>query len=381
MLERNRRHFLKFCGALGALPQVGLSWAADGGAPRNALVAAAWRGPNAGDTYFAGVLATDWDRKKLIIRNSAALPTRPHGLLPEADGNLLVIGVRPGAWLMRCDRNGQVMQQANLAEEESGARLNGHAVVSRGGDVIYTAETDTRTGRGRIGVRDRISLKKIDEWDSHGLEPHQLLLDEAGNLMIANGGILRTAADKKFDLHRMESSLVRLDDRRGRLLRQWTLEDRRLSLRHLAWSHWPRMDKTQLGVALQAEHDDAAARAAAPILAVLDGDDLQLPARAGDGAGYAGDIAPAYNGGFALSSNQVGRALLWHPAMPEKLTPIVELPEAYALTGWDGPNPGGGVLVSTALGLVRWHPAAKPALLPWPEKMALDNHWVLLDEA
>ena len=67
--------------------------------------------------------------------------------------------------------------------------------------------------------------------------------------------------------------------------------------------------------------------------------------------------------------------------MPEKLTPIVELPEAYALTGWDGPNPGGGVLVSTALGLVRWHPAAKPALLPWPEKMALDNHWVLLDEA
>ena len=83
-----------------------------------------------------------------------------------------------------------------------------------------------------------------------------------------------------------------------------------------------------------------------------------MPARAGDGAGYAGDIAPAYNGGFALSSNQVGLAQLWHPAMPEKLTRIVELQEAYALTGWEGPNPGGGVLVSTALGLVRWHPSA-----------------------
>ncbi len=381
MLEMNRRHFVKFCGALGVLPQAGLSWAADADAPQNASIAAAWRGPNEGDTYYAGVLAAGWDRKKLSIRHAVALPTRPHGLLPEADGSLLVIGVRPGTWLMRCDGKGQVMQQVNLAEEKSGARLNGHAIVSRRGDVVYTTETDTRSGRGRIGVRDRISLKKIDEWDSHGLEPHQLLLDAAGNLMIANGGLLRTATDKKFDLHRMESSLVRLDARRGQLLRQWTLEDRRLSLRHLAWSHWPRMDKTYLGIAMQAEHDDPAARAAAPILAVLDGDELRLPARSADGAGYAGDIAPAYNGGFALSSNQVGRALLWHPSVPEKLTPIVELQEAYALTGWDGPNPGGGVLVSTALGLVRWHPAAKPALLPWPEKMALDNHWVLLDEA
>jgi hypothetical protein len=45
---------------------------------------------------------------------------------------------------------------------------------------------------------------------------------------------------------------------------------------------------------------------AAPILAVLKGDELSIPTRISDGAGYAGDIAPAYNGGFALSSNQVG---------------------------------------------------------------------------
>jgi hypothetical protein len=61
--------------------------------------------------------------------------------------------------------------------------------------------------------------------------------------------------------------------------------------------------------------------------------------------------------------------------------PIVELQEAYALTTWEGPSPGGGVLVATALGLVRWHPSAKPALLPWPQKMALDNHWVLIGQA
>ena len=35
---------------------------------------------------------------------------------------------------------------------------------------------------------------------------------------------------------------------------------------------------------------------------------------------------------------------------------------------------------ATALGLGRWHPRAPPMLLPWPQPMALDNHWVLLGE-
>lgn len=271
------------------------------------------------------MLAADWQRKKLEIRHAVALPTRPHGLLPEADGSLLVLGVRPGAWLLRCDDKGRVMQQIGLADETSSARLNGHVVASERGDVLYTSETDSKTGAGKIGVRDRQTLKKLDEWASHGREPHQLLLDEDGHLVIANGGIPRTAADKKYDLQRMDSSLVRLDGRNGSLLRQWKLDDPRLSLRHLAWSHWHKVDKRFLGIAMQAEHDDPAMRAKAPILAVLDGADLLIPTRANDGVGYAGDIAPAYNGGFALSSNQAGLAQLWHPATPDRLTPIVEL--------------------------------------------------------
>ena len=254
-------------------------------------------------------------------------------------------------------------------------------VVSQGGDVLYTTETDGKIGTGRIGVRDRRTLKKLDEWASHGREPHQLLLDEDGHLMVANGGIPRTAADKKYDLHLMDSSLVRLDGKNGSLRRQWTLDDPRLSLRHLAWSRSPATGKTTLGIAMQAEHEEAAKRAAAPILAVLDGDTLSVPTRSNDGVGYAGDITAALSGGFALSSNQAGLAQLWQPAAPDRLTPIVELQEAYALTSWDGPNPGGGVLVATALGLVRWHPTAKPLLLPWPQKMALDNHWALIGQA
>jgi hypothetical protein len=51
------------------------------------------------------------------------------------------------------------------------------------------------------------------------------------------------------------------------------------------------------------------------------------------------------------------------------------------LTEWHGPGRGGGILVATAVGMGRWHPEAQPTLLPWPQPMALDNHWVLVGEA
>jgi hypothetical protein len=375
----NRRNFVKFCSAFGVLSSAGFCLAAE--APQRALIAAAWRGPGASDINYAGVLAADWEGKTLEINYALALPTRPHGIVPDADGGLLVTGVRPGTWLLRCDAKGQVTQQLNLETEKASTRLNGHAIFSSRGEVIYATETDLKSGFGKIGVYHSKTLKKLDEWSTHAHEPHQLLLDAEDNIVVANGGILRTADDKKYNLHQMDSSLVRLDGKTGKLMRQWTLNDSRLSLRHLAWSHWSAGDKRFLGVAMQAEHDEASKRAAAPILAVLDGDELIVPSRSADGVGYAGDITAACNGGFALTNNKLGVAQLWHPATPDKLTPIVELQEAYALTGWEGPKPGGGVLVSTGLGLVRWHPAAKPAFLRWPKPMALDNHWVLLSEA
>jgi len=373
----NRRQFLIGSGALAALPRLALATSDS----RQAVLGAAWRGPNKTDAYFAGALVADWESRTLDILYAVPLPTRPHGLLAEADGGLLVVGVRPGTWLLRCDGKGDVTQQVRVDEEGSTARLGGHAIVAAKGGALYTTETDLKTGRGKIGVRDRQTLRKLAEWETHGIDPHQMLLDHEGHLIIANGGVPRTPTDKKYDLHRMDSSLVRLDAGTGKLLRRWRLDDPRLSLRHLAWSHTPADDNATLGVAIQAEHDAATARAAAPILAILDGDDLTVPIRANDGIGYAGDIAAAFNGGFALSSNQAGLTQLWHPGAPDKLTTLVKMEEAYALTTWTGPGKGGGVLIATGLGLARCHPTAKPTVLPWPKPMALDNHWVLLSEA
>lgn len=375
-----RRHFLRqFAGAAlasTALPHLALGTSADS----TLTIAAAWRGPLSSDPYFAGLLEADWVQKRLRIVSATRLPTRPHGLFVEPNGDLLVTGVRPGTWLMRVDRAGQVRQQIDVTANEGGSRLNGHVVHSADGSWVLTTETDFRHGRGQVGVRERDSLKKVGVWETHGIEPHQLLTGKNGDVYVANGGIRRTLDDKKQNLDQMDASLVRLDGQRGDLVQRWQLPDKRLSLRHLAWSPVPKRNKDYLGIALQAEHDSAAERKNAPILAVLDGDELVLPEMASPSGGYAGDIAPAFGGGFALSSNTQGLARVWHPGRQNQLSPIVELPEAYALSAWPGsPLTGGtaGVLIATAPGLVRWHPVEAPQFLPWPEPMALDNHWVL----
>lgn len=378
LLCRSTLAALGAAGALGPAPGRGLALAADA-ASTTTLIGAAWRGPKATDTHYAGVLAADWERKQLTVRYAVALPSRPHGLLPQADGGLLINCVRPGTWLLRCDGAGKVAEQITLDRGQDAVLLSGHTVPSPDGSTLYTTEINYRTGRGHIGVRDAATLRKQDEWDSGGIDPHQPVLDTQGHLLVANGGVLRNLADAKYDLHRMESALVRIDPTTGRIARRWQLDDPRLSMRHMAWSRPAHPEEPRrLGIAMQAEHDDPARRTAAPILAVLEGDQLTVPSRVNDGHGYAGDITPAYNGGFALSSNKAGLAQLWHPSMPDKLSPIVRLQEAYALTHWAGPQPGGGVLVATAPGLVRWHPSAPPAFLAWPAPMALDNHWVLM---
>ena len=63
------------------------------------------------------------------------------------------------------------------------------------------------------------------------------------------------------------------------------------------------------------------------------------------------------------------------------MRPIIELKAPYALSGWHGAQDGGGIVVATAYGLGSWHPSTPPNILPWPEAMALDNHWIVISEA
>lgn len=213
-------------------------------------------------------------------------------------------------------------------------------------------------------MRHAASLEKLDEWPTHGMDPHALVWDGQGGIVVANGGIptLPETGRLKIGLDRMDANLARLAGRDGELLGQWRLADRRLSLRHLAWNG------ALLGIALQAEHDEAEARDAAPLFARFDGQRLAVSPAPRPLGGYGGDIAPVGEGWAVGCPRANGVALYRRDGGWAGFVPLVE---ACALSaGDDGLWAGGreAALAWSAAGSVS---VSLPAL-------QLDNHWVAL---
>jgi hypothetical protein len=306
--------------------------------------------------FQVGVLAAQ--PGALAVAYALDVPTRAHGLLAEPGGTVLAVARRPGDWLLRW-RPGDIEPQTAWIEPDRA--FNGHVIASADGRLLYTTETDLETGAGLIGVRDAATLDKLAEWPTQGMDPHELLLDADGSLVVANGGIatLPETGRLKIGVERMDASLVRLDTRHGAVRGQWRLADTRLSLRHIAWGG---RDGRLLGIALQAEHDDAAQRHAAPLLALFDGKRLHTVAAPQPLAGYGGDIAWA-DGAFAVSCPRVdGMARYGADGAWQGFT---ALPEACALAAWRH-----GVWVGGRGQAI--HGADRFAL----DGLRLDNHWL-----
>ena len=334
---------------------------------------AAWRVPGAqGDRI--GILRADWPARRVAVEVEIPVPTRAHGLQRLPGGDLLAVANRPGRWLLRTDAQGRLLRRLDIADERPARTFNGHVQPDAEGRWLFTTETDPADGSGWVSLRDARTLARVAQFSSQGIDPHQLLPDSDGALLVANGGIPRDADGRKVELDRMAPSLVRLRPSDGALLGRWTLPDPRLSIRHLAWAAGP---SPHLGVALQAEHDDPGDRQAAPVLALWDGQSLQLQRRT-QAAGYAGDVAAGPAGGFVVSAQMQGRGLWWHAQADEGLVRVAELTEPCALAAWDE---GRGVLIGARRGVARWHVRRPARMLAWPQSMVPDNHWVLLPPA
>jgi hypothetical protein len=369
-----RRHTLLTLASLGAwaLAPEAAQAAAAGRAVR---FAAAWEQQG---RFHIGLLCTKKGAgQALQVHASLEVPTRAHGLCVLPGGAVLATARRPGDWLVRW-QPGQGSEPQWLWQ--TGERsFNGHVLASPDGRQFCTTETDTETGASWVAVRDARSLEKAAEWPTHGIDAHELVWDplgqrETSTLIVANGGV-PTAPETgraKRDLHAMDPSLVRLDARTGRLLGQWRLTaDPRLSLRHLAWSP----DGRTLGIALQAEHDDAARKNAAPVLALFDGTTLRavptpepLEARL---RGYGGSVA-ATRTGWAVSCPRAHGIALF--SLQGEWQGLVPLPEACPLAVQGGALWAGGLASS-----LQAAEAAAPLVHPHGQDLQgarLDNHWV-----
>lgn len=373
ILNLQRRQWL----ALGTASLAGAAWptyAGIGPAVAPARLASTWQ---TAQGYQIGVLA--WRGAALEVQAALDVPTRAHGVWIERSGALLAVARRPGDWLLRWQPGSA---KATWSWTEAGRAFNGHVIASPDGAILYTTETNLETGQGLIGLRHAASLEKFAEWPTHGMDPHELLLDSDGSLLVANGGIpSRPETGRlKLDLDRMDTSLVRLDTGSGALRGQWRLTDKRLSLRHIAWGPVLAGSATGqrlLGIAMQAEHYDPAQKAAAPVLAVFDG--RQLQSRAADPGqalqGYGGDIAWSGDG-FAVSCPRAHGVALW--CADGQWSGFVPLQEACALATRP-PEPGAGAQLwagGRSATLTR-HSDGKLDTAALPE-LRLDNHWIAL---
>ncbi|MCR5866622.1 DUF1513 domain-containing protein [Aquincola sp. J276] len=353
------------------LLQAGLAAATAAGLPRLAVAA---HGPSG--RVFAAWDLSDGRHQIGCLRLPASdgaacqviglldVPTRAHGLLPLPDGGVLVAARRPGEWLLRW--HPAQPQAAQWHWIDGDRAFSGH--VQPWGGHLYTTEADLETGDGLLVRRDARTLERLAEWPTGGVDNHALLPDGRGGLFVANGGVATRpeTGRLKLDLAGMDSSIVRIDAASGAITHQWRLADRRLSLRHLAW----RGD--DLGIALQAQHDDADSQQQAPVLALLRGARgapaaamlvaLSTPQPLG---GYGGDIC-ATPAGWFVSCPRVDAVAGWSAG--GRWQGVQSHTQAYALvaagnTPWVA-GPGGWRALD----------GGAPALHPWQAAREPDNH-------
>ena len=327
--------------------------------PRSARFAAAW--DDEGGEHHLGVLAVEAEALRVVT--SIALPTRAHGLLLEPDGSVLAAARRPGDWALRWSPASGAAQWFWC---EPDRRLTGHLLREPTGRWLYSAETDAESGDGLMAVRDARSFALHAEWPTHGIDPHQFILDADGSLLVANGGVPSRpeTGRAKVDLGRMDPSLVRLSTDNGALLGQWRLPDPRLSIRHLV-----RDGTGRVGIALQAEHADAQAKAAAPVLALFDGTALRTADTPQALAGYGGDIAAGATG-FMVSVPRAGGVARW--TRDGQWIGYTPLAEACSLA-----TVGGEVWAGGRSQVAECGEGAEPQRRSIAS-MRLDNHWVAL---
>lgn len=291
-----RRAFLASLAATG-LARAG--WAA-AGSP--AFLAAA-KLP-AGDFAILGLSG----RGAEIFR--VALPGRGHAGAAHPTRPLAVaFARRPGIFARVID----CVDGAVVAEltPPSGRQFNGHGVFSSDGTRLYTSEVVADGSAGQIGVWDVSNWRRISEFSTQGIGPHEILrMPGREDLVVANGGIQTDPMDRTpLNLDQMRPNLTYLSPE-GAVLDQVELGDlAQNSIRHLA----VRKDGL-IGFAMQWQGDPYEAvpllglhrmGGAAQLCDPLLGEELAMK-------GYAGSCAFSASGArVAISSPKGGRVQIY----------------------------------------------------------------------
>lgn len=207
--------------------------------------AAAWgvEGPEA-PSYLAArkaagrfeVAVVDGRGRDVLV---VPLGDRGHSFAVRPDGSGAVAFARqPGRFAVAFDLTGRTPLQAVAAAQDR--HFFGHGTFADRGRLLVATENDYVGGRGVLGLYDPADgLRRIGEFDSGGLDPHEVvLLPDGRTLCIANGGLLLHPDYGKLPLNldEMAPALAYVDAATGDLLELARLDPalHKLAFHHLA---------------------------------------------------------------------------------------------------------------------------------------------------
>lgn len=175
------------------------------------------------------------------IALTVALEARGHSFAIDAPRQRAVVfGRQAGFYATAFDLQGK--QPKTELPLPADRHYFGHGVYRDDGRLLFATESDFEAGRGVLGVYDASAggaYRRIGEFDTQGVGPHEVLLMPDGRtLCVANGGILTHPDYGKLELNldTMAPSLVYLDLESGQVVDRVALPAalHRLSIRHLA---------------------------------------------------------------------------------------------------------------------------------------------------
>lgn len=295
------------------------------------------------------------------------LPARGHAAAAHPERpEVVAFARRPGTFAFVIDcTTGAVRRRLTPPE---GRQFNGHGAFPPDGALLMTSEVVAETSQGRIGLWSVPDYRRIGEWSSGGIGPHEIRWLPGKGLVVANGGIATDPNDRtKLNIDTMRPNLTLLgSDGRIAGTAELPAELHQNSIRHLAlipaggvafamqWEGDPSEPVPQLGLWQPGS---------APVLCPpRDQDVLAMK-------GYAGSIA-ASGGMIALTSAPAGVVMVFD----DRGTPLARHDRADI----SGVAPGrGGFLLTDGLGAI-WGCDAG-ALRPLARHdVAWDNHLVVI---
>lgn len=319
-----------------------------------------------------------FDLQGQVIRQ-IKLPSRGHGLQQSTTGQLVVCSRRPGVWILMLQH---ALAPTQWLQVTLNSPFSGHCCFSSNGELLYSAENNIALGEGCIGVWDGHTGKRLHQWLSQGIGPHEIQLSHDGkSLWVANGGILTQpkSGRKQLNLATMAANISYLCLDNGALKKQYSIDEPKLSLRHIAVN-----SSNQVAVACQYQGPSYDRK---NVLLLISGGHMNyLPC---DGKvmmninNYLGSVAFDISGRWLSASSPRGnRVVVWQ--LVQGFKPIhydtLSITDACGLSANDE---RGGFIISTGMGHLYHYEATTKQLKPmdldtrFTKPFSWDNHLML----